>query len=161
MWRCRYGLGSGCDAHADPAGCSLCSGVGLAPAQVALNELFHPDVAALLFCGAVDDHRNTDNAWMETAAVHVHDDTGDIFKHWAMTAGDDATGVRWIEYHVDMCLYSGHQHFLALAYQRLMKPYGIYFFNSRRRHFPRTVSPAIHPAALDPAPRPLSPARAA
>lgn len=90
--------------------------------QVALNELFHPDVTVMLFCGVVDDHRNTDNAWMETAAVHVHDDTGDIFKHWAMTAGDDAAGVRWIEYDVNMCLYSGHQHFLALAHQRLMKP---------------------------------------
>ena len=29
-----------------------------------------------LYRGYVDDHRNTDNAWMETVVVNFHDDKG-------------------------------------------------------------------------------------
>ena len=40
-----------------------------------LDVLFH-DGSVLVYRGYVDDPRNTDNAWIETVAVHVHDASG-------------------------------------------------------------------------------------
>ncbi|EOD33848.1 hypothetical protein EMIHUDRAFT_229143 [Emiliania huxleyi CCMP1516] len=57
-----------------------------------------PDLAGRLFTeanghevyrGYVDDPRNTDNAWMETVAMHFHC-SPELGKMLALHAGDDA-----------------------------------------------------------------------
>mmetsp|Transcript_25294 Transcript_25294/g.66145 ORF Transcript_25294/g.66145 Transcript_25294/m.66145 type:complete len:757 (+) Transcript_25294:91-2361(+) len=85
-----------------------------------LDELFstgHP-----LYRGYVDDRRNTDNAWMETTCVSIHDETGDTFQLFPLSSGDDAIDVTWIEYSEDLKLYANHVHFLALAWHYHMRP---------------------------------------
>ena len=37
-----------------------------------VNELFATVEKNVVYTGYVDDHRNTDNAWMETTAFHFH-----------------------------------------------------------------------------------------
>jgi quinol monooxygenase YgiN len=68
-----------------------------------------------LYRGYVDDRRNTDNAWMETTCVSIHDESGDLFQLFPLSSGDDAIDVTWIEYSNDLSLYANHVHFLALA----------------------------------------------
>jgi ADP-ribose pyrophosphatase len=60
-----------------------------------LDEMFKK--AKPLFRGYVDDRRNTDNAWMETECVSIHDDTGDLFQLFPLSSGDDAVDVCWVE----------------------------------------------------------------
>ena len=40
-----------------------------------------------LYESYVDDPRNTDNAWMETVAMHFHDETGQLTKNIHLSAG--------------------------------------------------------------------------
>ncbi len=47
---------------------------------------------SLIFCGYVDDPRNSDHAWMETVVVHRHVDHI-MADSWSLEAGDDAVGV--------------------------------------------------------------------
>lgn len=49
----------------------------------------------LIYRGYIDDPRNTDHAWMETTAKHLHlpPETADRMN---MTAGSDAKAVRWL-----------------------------------------------------------------
>jgi ADP-ribose pyrophosphatase len=49
----------------------------------------------LIYRGYIDDPRNTDNAWMETTAKHLHlaPDTADMMN---LQAGSDAKAVRWL-----------------------------------------------------------------
>lgn len=58
-----------------------------------IEPLFNRGVA--IYTGYVDDPRNTDNAWMETAAYHFHGEEGE-FDEVQLTAGDDAVGVGWV-----------------------------------------------------------------
>jgi len=48
-----------------------------------------------VYQGYVDDPRNTDHAWMETTAKHVHLDHG-MAEKMDLQAGDDARAVRWL-----------------------------------------------------------------
>lgn len=75
-----------------------------------------------LYRGYVDDRRNTDNAWMETTCVSIHDETGDLFQLFPLSSGDDAIDVTWIEYSEDLQLYANHVHFLALALHAHQRP---------------------------------------
>lgn len=59
----------------------------------------------------VDDPRNTDNAWMETIAVHFHDDESNSFGSLPLNAGDDAVGVRWMTVDRNLTLYANHSTF--------------------------------------------------
>lgn len=68
-----------------------------------------------VYKGYVEDPRNTDNAWMETAASYAIFNT--IVK---ASAGDDAVATKWLQ--VDIArrakaLYANHSHFVNLAYQ--------------------------------------------
>eukprot|EP00298_Acanthocystis_sp_HF-20_P021558 c279_g1_i1.p1 GENE.c279_g1_i1~~c279_g1_i1.p1 ORF type:complete len:163 (+),score=86.89 c279_g1_i1:47-490(+) len=69
-----------------------------------------------IYKGYVDDPRNTDQAWMETVAVHFHcpSTLGD---HLTLEAGDDAQNVRWIlvEDNPDLRLYASHEDFVKKA----------------------------------------------
>jgi len=49
-----------------------------------------------VYRGYVDDPRNTDNAWMETVAMHFHC-SPELGKMLALHAGDDAADVQWLE----------------------------------------------------------------
>lgn len=50
-----------------------------------------------IYSGYVDDPRNTDNAWMETVAVHFEcdDELGEKLNF--LRAGDDAVDVKWLD----------------------------------------------------------------
>ncbi|KAL9968654.1 hypothetical protein ACROYT_G020769 [Oculina patagonica] len=45
--------------------------------------------------GYIDDLRNTDNAWMETVALHFHDETREILGDIEFEVEDDAPSVNW------------------------------------------------------------------
>jgi ADP-ribose pyrophosphatase len=49
----------------------------------------------LIYQGYVDDPRNTDHAWMETTARHLHLDL-QTARHLDLEAGSDARAVRWL-----------------------------------------------------------------
>ncbi|RCN25620.1 hypothetical protein ANCCAN_28666 [Ancylostoma caninum] len=66
-----------------------------------------------LYRGYVDDHRNTDNAWMETTCMNFHDTTG-LLDEVELQAGDDAVNVRWINADSNEPLYASHEDFIAL-----------------------------------------------
>jgi ADP-ribose pyrophosphatase len=63
----------------------------------------------LIYRGYVDDPRNTDNAWMETTAKHLHlpPETADGM---LLAAGSDARAVRWLPLTAETAgnLYASH-----------------------------------------------------
>jgi ADP-ribose pyrophosphatase len=65
--------------------------------------------AELVYQGYVDDPRNTDNAWMETTAKHLHLD-GELASQLSLQAGDDAKAVRWLDVNPEALenLYASH-----------------------------------------------------
>ncbi|KHJ74754.1 hypothetical protein OESDEN_25630 [Oesophagostomum dentatum] len=65
------------------------------------------------FRGYVDDHRNTDNAWMETTCVNFHDKTG-LLDKVELQAADDAKNVRWIDVDSNEPLYASHADLIQL-----------------------------------------------
>jgi ADP-ribose pyrophosphatase len=76
--------------------------------------------AATLYCGYVDDPRNTDNAWFETAALHVHV-TGDEAAQ-EPEGQDDAVASKWVPLNSETVAsaYSDHGAYLLAAYNSLM-----------------------------------------
>jgi ADP-ribose pyrophosphatase len=72
-----------------------------------------------VYRGYVDDPRNTDNAWMETVAMHVHV-TPEITNTFKLKAGDDAKKVMWKEYTQDIMLYASHAEFMNAAIKNLV-----------------------------------------
>lgn len=65
--------------------------------------------AELVYQGYVDDPRNTDNAWMETTAKHLHLDN-ELAAQISLEAGDDAKAVRWLDVNPEALgnLYASH-----------------------------------------------------
>jgi ADP-ribose pyrophosphatase len=78
-----------------------------------------------VYRGYVDDPRNTDNAWMETVAVHFHcpDSLGQSL---ALQAGSDASAVRWLcveDNETELKrLYASHADFVRTAVRRFRNP---------------------------------------
>jgi ADP-ribose pyrophosphatase len=70
--------------------------------------------AKIVYQGYVDDPRNTDNAWMETAAAVIELSPIEA-QNFKLEAGDDAKRVRWTKYTVDMKLYASHGDFIRKA----------------------------------------------
>lgn len=70
-----------------------------------------------VYAGYVDDPRNTDNAWMETKAVHLHLSGADAQIN--LVAGDDAGKVQWMELTNENLskLYASHGDFVGKAVQ--------------------------------------------
>lgn len=54
--------------------------------------LLPPDI----YCGYVDDPRNTDNAWIETVAIHYHCNA-DQATELELRAGEDVTKAAWLD----------------------------------------------------------------
>lgn len=79
------------------------------------TELFRSDNGREVYRGYVDDPRNTDNAWMETVAMHFHCDS-ELAGLLELRAGDDAAEVQWLEVgeHVEEYrnLYANHKEFV-------------------------------------------------
>ncbi len=77
--------------------------------------------APRVFEGVVDDRRNTDNAWMETTALHKHLSPADA--GMSIKAGDDARAVKWVD--VDDALlakmYASHSSFVQTAADALIR----------------------------------------
>lgn len=65
-----------------------------------------------IYRGYVDDPRNTDNSWMETIAFNFHDEDDSVFKNFALTAGDDAGSVTWMDISSSLNLYASHKNFV-------------------------------------------------
>ncbi len=63
----------------------------------------------MIYRGYVDDPRNTDHAWMETTAKHLHLST-ELADRMNLLAGDDARAVKWLPLTPEsMCgLYASH-----------------------------------------------------
>ncbi|CAL1535414.1 unnamed protein product [Lymnaea stagnalis] len=66
----------------------------------------------LIYKGYVDDPRNTDNAWMETVAMNFHDEEGTGVAKFALHAGSDAEGVKWMDVDSSLQLYASHRDFI-------------------------------------------------
>ncbi|KAI5637233.1 NUDIX domain-containing protein [Phthorimaea operculella] len=73
-----------------------------------------------IYKGYVDDPRNTDNAWMETAAYNFHDEHGDTVGALKLHAGDDAVGVRWVDIEPTLNLYASHKEIVHEARNKLL-----------------------------------------
>lgn len=61
-----------------------------------------------VYRGYVDDHRNTDNSWMETVAYNYHDHQGDQVGRLKLMGGDDAMRAKWLDLDRDVQLYANH-----------------------------------------------------
>jgi ADP-ribose pyrophosphatase len=84
----------------------------------ALQNLFCTK-SVLLYAGIVEgEERNTDNAWMETAAFNVHDASGKLFEHFVLKPGASETESKWCEYDPDAepITFADHTKYLRLAY---------------------------------------------
>lgn len=86
-----------------------------------LGEFFKN--GTVVYQGYVDDPRNTDNAWMETVAMHFHDEKGDVVGRFNLKSGDDAGEVAWTTITADLKLYASHAVFLHQAWKNLLDSY--------------------------------------
>ena len=62
--------------------------------EAMVDDLFRG--GTMVYCGYVDDPRNTDNAWMETTAVHFHCNAMQAAEI-NLSAGDDAAKAIWLD----------------------------------------------------------------
>ena len=70
----------------------------------------------LIYKGYVDDHRNTDNAWMETTAFHYHFEDEKIGKIFKLIVGDDAVKAEWLKYSDIYNVYASHKNFIDVVH---------------------------------------------
>lgn len=98
---------------------------GLEPDQVQDNEDLQ-EVEAILknsklfFKGLTCDPRDTDNAWVESSVMHVHDDTN-ILSKYEMTEGANPAikFVSWATIHKDMVMFANHQKILEKIVEQM------------------------------------------
>lgn len=79
-------------------------------------SLVNPVYDEVIFKGYVDDPRNTDNAWLETTAIHTHIDFS-VAESLELEAGDDAVGFRWTDVTAESIrnFYASHGLYLLRA----------------------------------------------
>lgn len=77
--------------------------------------------AITVYKGYVDDPRNTDNAWIETFAKHLHLSDDHPIAHMEPMAGDDAAKAQWKDCTVEFInsLYASHSLFVRTALERM------------------------------------------
>ncbi len=92
--------------------------------ELSLNmaDLADPLYEEIIFRGYADDPRNTDNAWMETTAIHTHI-TYEKAQSLHLEAGDDAVGHQWtnITQGVGEKFYGTHGYVILKALNRLIE----------------------------------------
>eukprot|EP00050_Salpingoeca_kvevrii_P012016 m.19842 g.19842 ORF g.19842 m.19842 type:complete len:193 (+) comp3780_c0_seq2:57-635(+) len=72
-----------------------------------------------VFSGFMDDPRNTDNAWVETTAVNVHDDRQILAKFQLLDhTSRDILDVTWAVAHKNLDLFVDHQALLQRVVER-------------------------------------------
>jgi ADP-ribose pyrophosphatase len=83
---------------------------------------------SLTYRGYVDDPRNTDHAWMETTARHLHL-SAEIADRMSLQAGDDARAVRWLPLtpRTVRDLYASHCSLIMAALTEMIRtnPFGL------------------------------------
>jgi ADP-ribose pyrophosphatase len=79
--------------------------------EVMIDKFF--DGGEDIYHGYVDDHRNTDNAWIETVAMNFHDENGTLVGAFPLCAGDDAVNVQWMDISRNLTLYASHSDFIG------------------------------------------------
>lgn len=90
----------------------LTSEEGGEEAKKALDKILKKHEGVVVFKGYVDDPRTTDNAWIETVAIHRHlsPEEADSLQ---LSAGDDAAAVKWMTASMDneeyVNLYASHR----------------------------------------------------
>lgn len=98
----------------------------------------------VIYRGYVDDRRNTDNSWMVTTCINVHDETGHVFDKFPLKGGDDAKKAFWMEYHPlleNFTLYASHADWVKSAYDSITrepeeKTWWDYLFNIMTNYLP-------------------------
>jgi ADP-ribose pyrophosphatase len=82
----------------------------------------------LTYRGYVDDPRNTDHAWMETTARHLHL-SAEVADRMSLRAGDDARAVRWLPLTPQTVgeLYASHCALITAALGEMIRtnPFGL------------------------------------
>lgn len=76
----------------------------------------------VIYQGYVDDPRNTDHAWMETTAKHLHL-AAELAERMNLLAGDDARAVRWLPLSVATMdgLYASHCALITKALSEMVR----------------------------------------
>jgi ADP-ribose pyrophosphatase len=76
----------------------------------------------VIYRGYVDDPRNTDHAWMETTAKHLHL-SAELAERMNLLAGDDAKAVRWLPLTPDSMrgLYASHCSLIKTALSEMIR----------------------------------------
>lgn len=88
-----------------------CDSAKIEKSNALIDKFF--DEGEDIYCGYVDDPRNTDNAWIETVAVNFHDESGTSVGAFPLCAGDDAVNVHWMDISKELALYASHSDFIA------------------------------------------------
>ncbi|CAF2972246.1 unnamed protein product [Rotaria sp. Silwood2] len=65
-----------------------------------------------IYCGYVDDPRNTDNSWMETTAYNFHDGNNEHLALINVHGGSDASSAFWHDLGGETPLFASHSDFL-------------------------------------------------
>jgi ADP-ribose pyrophosphatase len=84
------------------------------------EDLKHALYQQIIFRGYINDPRNTDNAWMETTAIHTHLDF-ELAQKIKIQAGDDAAACHWTEINSlnIQNFYANHSLVLLIALEKL------------------------------------------
>ena len=80
----------------------------------ALSDELFASGGEVVYRGYVDDPRNTDNAWMETAAMHFHC-SAELGALMPLEAGDDAGQVKWVTIDDSLTLYASHRDWVEVV----------------------------------------------
>lgn len=84
-----------------------------------IKDAFFDQNRIKIYCGYVDDPRNTDNAWMETSAYNFHDEIGNVIGSLKFQAGDDAGNVKWLDIDQHVNLYANHRDIVQKVVEKL------------------------------------------
>lgn len=92
-------------------------GEDLALFKAAVEKAFDPSRTTFVYGGFMEDHRNTDNSWMETAAFLFRLEPHTQLK---LRAGDDAVDAKWLSINSNWTdVYYGHVFLVNLALKSL------------------------------------------
>ncbi len=88
--------------------------------SLSATDLAHPLYENTVSQGYVDDPRNTDNAWLETTAIHTHL-AFDVTQKMVLKAGDDAADYAWVKISKESVgrLYASHGLVLMEALKKM------------------------------------------
>jgi ADP-ribose pyrophosphatase len=102
--------------------------------SLCITDIENPLYEKIVLEGYVDDPRNTDNAWMETTAIHTHIDYS-IAQNMILSAGDDAVGFKWLDVTAEAIgnFYANHGLSLLRALNELVKDNNRSFIDNNAR----------------------------